>query len=126
MIGAIVYVALAADAGVAALAGTRIYPEQAPDEAELPLVVYTVKAGEALDGQIGMWPCTVTANCYATTDAAAEALGVAVRAALDGYDGQDASYLARGLWLSDYGELRDAEMSLWGRLAAFQGWIVRR
>jgi hypothetical protein len=110
-----VYAALAANAGVAALVGTRIYPEQAPDEAELPLVVYTVKAGEALDGLIGMWPCT-----------AAEALGVAVRAALDGYDGQDASYLARGLWLSDYGELRDAEMSLWGRLAAFQGWIVRR
>ena len=126
MIGAIIYAALAADVTVAGLVGARIYPEEAPDEAALPLVVYTVRAGEFAEGTAPMWPATVTANCYAATDAAAETLGQAVRAVLDGFNGQDASYLARGLWLSDYGELRDSEFSLWGRLATFTGWIVRR
>lgn len=126
MIGAIVYAALTADVTVSGLAGARIYPEEAPDDTTLPMVVYTVRSAETVQGTLPMWPCTVTANCYAATDAAAEALGQAVRAALDGFNGQDASYLARGLWLSDYGELRDSEFSLWGRLATFAGWIVRR
>lgn len=126
MIGAIIYAALTGDGTVAGLVGGRVYPEEAPVEAELPFVVYTVRAGEMVDGSAEMWPATVTANCYAATDSQAETLGAAVRAALDGYDGQDASYLARGLWSSDYGDFRDSEFNLWGRLATFNGWIVRR
>lgn len=126
MIGAIIYAALAADATVAGMVGTRIYPEAAPDEADLPLVVYTVRAGEEVDGSAAMRSTTVTANCYASSDATAEALGAAVQGVLDGFDGNDASYLARGLYLSDYSELRDPEVNLWGRLATFSGWIVRR
>lgn len=126
MIGAIVYAALAADATVSGLVGARIYPEEAPDEAALPLVVYTVRAQEVVEGTAPMWPCTVSANCYAATDGDAETLGAAVRSVLDGFNGSDAGFLARGLVLADYGELRDSEFSLWGRLATFNGWIVRR
>lgn len=126
MIGAIIYGALAADGTVAGLVGGRIYPEQAPDEADLPLVVYTVKMGETSPGTAPMWPVTVTVNSYAATDAAAETLTAAVQAALDGFDGVDANYLVRALFLSDYGELRDQDVSIWGRLATFTGWVVRR
>ena len=126
MIGAIIYAALAADATVTGLAGARIYPEEAPDEAALPLVVYTVRAGEEVEGSAIMRNTTVTANCYAESDSDAESVGAAVRDVLEGFDGSDASYLVRGLYLSDYSELRDPDVNIWGRLASFSGWIVRR
>lgn len=126
MIGAIIYAALAADSTLAALVSTRIYPETAPDEADLPLVVYTVRAGESIEGSAAMRPCTITANCYAESDSDAESVGNAVRDVLDEFDGSDADYLVRGLYLSDYGELRDPDVAIWGRLATFSGWIVRR
>lgn len=125
MIGAIIYQALASNAPVAALVGTRIYPEVAPDEADLPLVVYTVRTAEGLDGSAPMVRCNVTANCYAATDAAAESVGAAVRAVLDGFDGNGTGIAVRSLSLSDYSEFRDPEMALWGRLATFAGWIVK-
>lgn len=126
MIGAIIYAALAADSTLGALVSTRIYPETAPDEADLPLVVYTVRAGESIEGSAAMQTATITANCYAASDATAESVASAVHDVLDGFDGSDASYLVRGLYLSDYSELRDPEVNLWGRLASFSGWIVRR
>lgn len=125
MIGAIIYQALASNAPVAALVGTRIYPEVAPDEADLPLIVYTVRMAEGLDGSAPMVRCNVTANCYAATDAAAESVGAAVRAVLDGFDGNGTGIAVRSLSLSDYSEFRDPEMALWGRLATFAGWIVK-
>ena len=125
MIGAIVYQALASSTAVAALVGTRIYPEIAPDEADLPLIVYTVRTAEGLDGSAPMVRCNVTANCYAATDAAAESVGAAVRGVLDGFDGNGTGVQARQLSLSDYSEFRDPEMALWGRLASFSGWIVQ-
>lgn len=125
MIGAIVYQALVGDTAVAALVGTRIYPEIAPDEADLPLIVYTVRAQDDVTGSAPLVRCTVTANCYAATDAAAESVGAAVRGVLDGFDGNGAGVQARQLSLSDYSEFRDPEMALWGRLASFAGWIVQ-
>ena len=82
---------------VAVVGQVRDVLMQAPDEADLPLVVYTVKMGETSPGTAPMWPVTVTVNSYAATDAAAETLTAAVQAALDGFDGVDASYLVRAL-----------------------------
>lgn len=125
MIGAIIYQALASNAAVAALVGTRIYPETAPNEADLPLIVYTVRTADGLDGNAPMMRCTITANCYAATDASAESVGAAIRAVLDGFDGNGTGVQARSLSLSDMSEFRDPEMALWGRLATFAGWIVQ-
>lgn len=124
MIGALVYAALAADVTVAALVGTRIYPEQAPDEADLPLVVYTVKAADGMDGDAPVVRCSVTANCYAATDAAADALGTAVRAVLEEYAGSGGGVRLHLAPPPDYSEFRDPEIALWGRLLTFPGWIV--
>jgi hypothetical protein len=125
VIGAIVYQALASSTAVSALVGTRIYPEIAPDEADLPLIVYTVRAQDEVAGNAPMTRCTVTANCYAATDVEAESVGAAVRAVLDGFDGNGTGVQVRQLSLSDYSEVRDPEMALWGRLASFTGWIVK-
>lgn len=126
MIGDIIYQALSSNLAVAALVGTSIYPEEAPLEADLPLVVYIVRLAEGgPEGTAPLARCTITANCYAATDAAADAIGAAVREVLDGFDGNGAGYQVRQLSLSDYGEVRDPEMALWGRLATFAGWIVQ-
>lgn len=126
MIGAIIYTALATNAPVAALVGTRIYPEEAPADADLPLIVYTVRTAESIDGTAPLLRCNVTANSYAATDATAESLGAAVRAALDGYSANGTGIGVRQLSLSDTNELRDEDMGMWGRMATFAGWIVKQ
>lgn len=125
MIGTLLYSTLAGNGAVAALVATRIYPEVAPDEADLPLVVFTVRASEPVQGSSAALRCTVTANCYAATDAAAESVGAAVRAALEGLDGSDGAVLLRSLTLTDYTEMRDVDLAEWGRMASFSGWILR-
>lgn len=126
MIGAIIRTALLSSAPLTALVGTRVYPELAPDEAALPFVVYTIRAGDAADGSVPMWPVTVTANAYGESDGQAESVGQAVRAVLDGFNGSDASYLARALWLTDYGEQFDFDLAEWGRMLTFGGFVLRR
>lgn len=126
MIGAIIYTALATNATVAALVGTRIYPEEAPADADLPLIVYTVRTAVSIDGTAPLLRCNVTANSYASTDATAESLGAAVRTALDGYSANDSGIGVRQLLLADTNELRDEDMGMWGRMAMFAGWIVKQ
>ena len=126
MIGAIIYAALAGNTTVAALVGTRIYPEEAPADADLPLVVYGVSMADGIEGTAPLTRCTVTANSYAATDATAESLGAAVRAALDGYSANGSGIGVRELLLSDTNELRDEDMGLWGRMATFAGWTVKQ
>lgn len=126
MIGAIIRTALAGDAALTALVGTRIYPEVAPDEAGLPFVVYTIRGGEGVEGNAPLWSVTVTANAYGESDGQAEAVGQAVRAVLDGFDGGDAVYLVRALWMTDYSEQFDFELAEWGRMLTFGGFAVRR
>lgn len=126
MIGEIIYQALASNGAVAALVGTRIWPEEAPVETDLPLVVYTVRTESGIDGSAPLVRGSVTANCYAATEDAAESLGRAVRAVLDGFDGNSAQHQVRQLALSDYREFRDPEVAEWGRMATFSGWIVQK
>lgn len=126
MIGAIIRTALLADAALTAMVGTRIYPEVAPDEAALPFVVYTIRAGDIADGNAPLRPVTVTANAYGESDAAADAVGQALRGVLDGFDGADAAYLVRALYLSDYGESYDFDLAEWSRAATFGGFVMQR
>lgn len=82
---------LLADAGVAALVGTRVYPNFEPQDAALPAVAYQAIGGPS--GEIGhnrerefrqlriMY--TVTAATYAS----AKAVAAAIRTALWGYRG---------------------------------------
>jgi hypothetical protein len=80
-----VYQHLIADAAVAAIAGTRVYPDDAPPEAELPYAVH----GEAeqlqlrsLAGVVDLTLYRMRVDCYARTRGGAKALRNAIRDAL--------------------------------------------
>ena len=91
MIEEALYAMLTADAAVAALVGTRVYPIPAPDQVVRPYIAYR-RTGErvdrALGGPTGLVETTFELGCWAedTTTAAGGAiardLAAAVRAAL--------------------------------------------
>ena len=81
---------LVGDAGVAALAGGRVYSEVLPQHGTVPAVVFSVVAGDSdadLEGPTGVGSRRVQVDSWAGTRAEATALSLAVRALLDGYSG---------------------------------------
>jgi hypothetical protein len=80
--------ALIADADVAALVGTRVYPVIAPATADLPFVTWRrsgVQREQTLGGPMGMPTVILTVDCYATTYEAVRDLADKCRRVLDGY-----------------------------------------
>jgi hypothetical protein len=79
------------NASVAAIVGARIYPVfNIPPNALRPYVTYTQSAAEHvhdLGGPSGGATYDIDVHCFAESDTAMRALGVAVRKALDGYLG---------------------------------------
>lgn len=120
----IVRTQLAAAPAVTAIVATRIYLEEAPDEAMLPLVVYSVRLGETIDGSALVAPATVQAHGYAEDDDTALALGRALRGALEGFSGQAGT--TRLAWLSQTGwdEMHSFDDNIWGRLLSFSGQAI--
>lgn len=103
-LGQYVGMLLAADAGVVARAGERVYTEVLPQAPTFPAVVFTEVYGDEdndLVGPTGVRTRRLQVDSWADTRAEATALALAVRAALDGHDGgacglvvQDASLLS--------------------------------
>lgn len=116
---------LVADSGVSALVSTRIYIDEAPDKAALPLIVYGVRLQEASDGSAPMSPATIDVNCYASTDAVAQSVAEAVDAALATPGMISGSTRVLAPTLEDWDSVRDAEMSEWGRLLRYGAIVVR-
>lgn len=81
------YSLLSSDAGVIALCSTRIYPLVAPQEAAMPLIVYTrVSSGReySLTGYSNLENPRMQIDCYGTTYSETKALAEAVTTALRG------------------------------------------
>lgn len=77
-------------AGVTAIAGTRGYPLQIPQDAALPAYAYQRISGprEATqEGASGFALARIQIGCQAETYAEAKALKEAIRLAVDGYQG---------------------------------------
>jgi hypothetical protein len=123
--GAIIHQQLANDAAVAALVADRIWPEEAPDDAALPLLVYSVKIAADGDGTAKVAPGTVRVNAWCDDDDTAQQLGEAVAAALSDYSGGLDATSVRCLAQSDYEEARSFEFNLWGRLLTFTGLVIQ-
>lgn len=117
MIGATLYSLLSGNAGVAALVGTRIYPQVRPQADPLPALVYTVvddiPAGSLAGWTSGLSNARVQIDAYAKGYIAAETLADAVRTALatstlpmsrrDGYEDETQLYRVSqdfSMWVS--------------------------
>jgi hypothetical protein len=84
------YKELVATAQVAALVGTRIYPQAAPQGTTADYIVYELVAAQVAHDHSGAggWTDTrLSYLCHASTYGAAKAIATAVRAALDGRRG---------------------------------------
>lgn len=81
---------LLADAGVAAIASTRVFPGVRPQGSELPAIVLNRISGGPLyadDGEVGLQQARIQVDCWALTYTAAKKLARAVTASLSAFDG---------------------------------------
>lgn len=89
------YATLAADAGVSALVGVRIYPVNVPqsdytDSTKFPCVVYKIDGKDRqvrFAGTDTLVSAGLSVDCYAKTYAEAQSLAEAVRGALVDFSG---------------------------------------
>ena len=81
---------LLADAGVAAIVGTRVFPGMRPQGSALPAAVLNRISGGPLyadDGEVGLEQARIQIDCWADTYTAAKKLARAVTACLSAFDG---------------------------------------
>lgn len=82
------YTLITADAGTAALIGTRCYPLVLPQDPTLPAARYAIISAVPVtthDAPGGLVRARVQVDSYASTYAGARTLADTIRAALDGY-----------------------------------------
>lgn len=114
---------LTASTDVTDLVGTRIYPKEAPDDTDLPIVVYSIDLGGIPDGTAHISELTVEVNVYSHSDTEAQEIAEAVDAALHDAGGVHAATgnriypLSRGGWAED----RDFDNNEWIRLLRYTG-----
>jgi len=88
----IVYGRCVGHAGIAALVGTRVYPDRLPEKVTYPAISYVAPVSEdgslyrTHDGAGGRKVSRVQFNCYAATGGGAAALADQVRLAWDGWN----------------------------------------
>ena len=116
---------LAAVPAITTIVDTRIYLEESPDDAPLPLIVYAVRLGATVDGSALVQPATVQVHGYAEDDDTALALGQAITAALEGFGGQSGTTRLASLNQSGWDEMHSFDDNLWGRLLTFEGTVIR-
>ena len=97
--------ALLANAAVAALVGTRVYPVIAPATADLPFVTWRrsgVQREHTLAGPMGTPTVILTVDCYATTYEAVRDLADKCRLVLDGFGtGEAESVIVKNVSLTN-------------------------
>src|SRR5687767_10845669 len=86
---AFLFATLSVDAGVTALVGAgadvRIFPDEAKEGVELPLIVFdqgSTSYERSLDDTVQAWRTTISVTCWAKTRLAAETLADAVVVAM--------------------------------------------
>lgn len=107
---------LKATAAVTAVVAGRVYPQLDTQEAAFPQIVYTKLGADdaaGLGGSSGLPAYTVRVDCYAETELAAVALGLLVRAALDGWQDKAAG-VHGGFFLDSVGEVTETGVRFQG------------
>lgn len=127
-----IYSLLTGDAGVAALLGTRVYPEVLPQNPSYPAITYQVVSGGSeyeMEGPANQASPRVQIDCYAESAEGAIALKGAVMAALSGYRGSVGSppVAIQGAFRRSEGSgfedgLRPAGLRVWRKTLDFEIW----
>jgi len=122
------YAELATHGGVAALVGTRIYPEELPQPATLPAITYSLSSTATEHTQRETASTIVIPDmqvqCWAETYSGAKALATQVKAALDGFVGQLGGAGGVNCWITmiDALDLGDEETSWRREIIQFEIW----
>lgn len=116
---------LTSNSAVAAIVSTRVYLDEAPDKARLPLIVYGVRLQETSDGTAPMSPATIDVNCYAESDDSAKSLADAAVAAMEVAGAVNGATRVMAPVLEEWDSVRDAEMAIWGRQLRFGAFVMR-
>lgn len=124
-IGVIIRSALAADPTVAAAVDDRIFPEEAPEEAALPLIVYAVRVANPGEGTAPIWDAVIDVHCYTAEDDQAQALAVGADGVLGGMAGHYSGTWLKPLTLESWQDSRDADNNIWARLLSYSGIVAR-
>lgn len=92
------------------LVADKVYPNAAPGTAVQPYVVYQVidvVPERMLSGSVGITKSRVQASCFGATYAAAKAVALEVKLALDGYSGTG----IQGIFAIDDSDVPDIEVN---------------
>jgi hypothetical protein len=106
MIGEWIYSALQAESTITSIVGTRVFAEEFPDEAVMPLIVYeeqSMTTQPSYGGIISGYSFYVTFSCIARDYDSAVALAKALTDYLDGAEGVAASITCQQAYLEDGG-----------------------
>ena len=108
---------LTAVPGIAAQAGTRVYPAPAPEDPTYPLIVYqrisTVRV-RSMTGPSQLAQARMQINAHAATYATAKTLADELRNALDGYQGVMGTVPVSGSFLEDDADAPDVSPEVEG------------
>lgn len=121
-VGKAVYAMLAADATVAALVSTKIYPVIAPQNVASPFVVYSIASAiptNTKDRISELDTMRVQVDCYGRTYAQVEAISSAVRLAIDGQTGTYGGAYVDGVAYENEQDMLDEDVDLYRKSLDF-------
>lgn len=128
-IGKAVRTYLLTKSGVTTLVNQRIYPDVLPQNAKLPAVVFFVVSNHPehhMGGGSTLTQARVQVDCYASTRLGANALGEAIRNAMDGTTGTFGAQFAQTCHLDMRQYFYDPpeDKSDVGRYGETQDWLI--
>lgn len=116
---------LLADATLAGLIGTRVYPMILPQNPTLPAVTYQVIDGTSdvtTDGPTGLANPRIQIDCWGATYGAMVPVFEAVRKRLNGYRGAAGGVTVQGIFLVRQRDLYDYDAKVYRRTADWSIW----
>lgn len=113
---------LLADASVAALVGTRIYPVKLPQGMNGSSIVFNEISGQGdhhNEGPSGLVRVRMQIGAWSTMADGAHALFLAVKEAIDGYQGMMGSVYVQGVFIDSWRDIDDTVANLRGKVADY-------
>lgn len=114
-----------ADATVAGLIGTRMFPVILPQNPTLPAITYQYLSGRSVvsnDGASGLAESTFQIDCWGATYASTDELYEAVRDRLIAYKGDAGGVDVQGIFLVRKRDLYDYDARVYRRTADWSVW----